>query len=101
MTRAELVEIGAKAAREVWRDREAVRADTLDWEQIDRHERSACLAAQAAALAAIEAAGFAVVPREALMLCAKALDTTSASNGALREARRALAFMLHVEARDE
>ncbi len=65
MTRAELVEIGAKAAREVWRDREAVRADTLDWEHIDRYERSACLAAQAAALAAIEAAGMAVVPKEA------------------------------------
>ena len=61
---AELVEVMAKAHRECWRDRESLRAETRDWPDITGGEHLDCIAQMEAALAAIRAAGWAVVPVE-------------------------------------
>jgi hypothetical protein len=59
---AVIVEIMAKAHRERWRDREGVRAETLEWSDICGAEHLDSIALMEAALAAIRAAGWAVVP---------------------------------------
>jgi hypothetical protein len=64
MTRSELVEKMARDMREAWRDREDMRSETVEWGDICGAEYLDCLAQAAAALAAIEAAGCVVVPRE-------------------------------------
>ena len=52
----DVVEAMAKAARECWRDREGVRPDTLDWDEICGTEfREAMLDAGAALAALVEA----------------------------------------------
>jgi hypothetical protein len=61
---AGIVEIMAKAHRERWRDREGVRAETLEWSDICGAEHLDSIALMEAALAAIRAAGWAVVPVE-------------------------------------
>ena len=61
---AELVEVMAKAHRECWRDREGLRVATRDWPDITVAQHLDCIAQMEAALAAIRAAGWVVVPVE-------------------------------------
>ena len=61
---ANIVEIMAKAYRECWRDKHELRAETLEWNDIEEEEFSECIAQMEAALTAIRAAGWVVVPVE-------------------------------------
>jgi len=56
MTRTELVDAMARAARDDWRDRNSLRGGTLDWPDIDDDERDEALDATTAALTALCAA---------------------------------------------
>lgn len=72
---ANIVEIMAKAHRDCWRDREGLRAETRDWPDITGGEHLDCIAQMEAALAAIRAAGWAVVPVALLEEAASTLES--------------------------
>jgi len=56
MKREELVEVVARAMREAWRDREDMRSETQEWENICGAEFIDCIASADAALTALCAA---------------------------------------------
>ena len=107
MTRAELVEAMAAASYEAWRDQCEAREEMLDWPDTEEEDRVYTLTIATAALAAIEAAGLAVVPREQLQIIARSGDYgTLTSPDGDRHAEvilmaRAMIAASPVEARDE
>jgi hypothetical protein len=107
MTRAELVEAMAAASYEAWRDQCEAREEMLDWPDTEEEDRVYTLTIATAALAAIEAAGMAVVPREATDKMLEKARSVRISNARFGdetdpdEYYRAMLAASPVEARDE